>query len=343
MSGFFSEEHLQFFFSNVKIVEKAIMGYQGSYVELLTVLAIAVLAIVSSLAPEKGRQKWRLANQILGIFIFVFVVFTCLGVFGMIRNFHRGLSEIGRENIVALYYMSVPLTVIVSTMLFGGAFCGWMCPTGSLQEFASVLTRKFQSKRKRENYRFSPLFLAGTVFTSMVFLAWVWHLSRTRSFFIEDSCIYWSQAIVIILFFLAINQKKYDIKLRKLRTISFWIIVAAATVSIRITSPVHLGFAKVYDPASFNATAMVIIASLLVPRFWCRYLCPWRLAISWASSKSPRKICLNQDRCVSCGICDNSCEMSAIQMGKIKESECIMCLKCVDNCPTKALEIRKCP
>jgi len=328
------------FFSNIKLVEKAIMGYQGSYVELLTILAIALLAVISSIAPIKYRQLFRFFNQIAGIFIFVFVVFTCLGVFGMIRNFHRGLNEIGRENIVALYYMSVPLTVLVSTMLFGGTFCGWICPTGTIQEFVSFLTKKFHLKRKKSNLHSSLLFLIGTIIAAIIFLIWIWYLSQTRIFFIEDSCIYWSQAIIIILFFLAISQKKFDLKLRKLRVISFWIVVMASLASIRITSPVHLGFAKVYDPASFNATIMVIIASLLVPRFWCKYLCPWRLAICWAADKAPRKIIFEKDKCNSCNKCTDTCDMDAIQKGYIRNSDCIMCMKCIDNCPTNALKLK---
>ena len=120
------EDRLSEVFGNIKLVEKALLGLEGSYVELLTILALGLLAVIPILVPKRHRQRWRHLNQLFGLAIFVFVVFTCLGVFGMIRNFMRGLSEIGRENIVALYYCSVPVTILVTSMLFGPAFCGWI-------------------------------------------------------------------------------------------------------------------------------------------------------------------------------------------------------------------------
>lgn len=142
------EEFLAGFFGNIKFVEKALLGLEGSYVELLTILSLGLLAVLPTIVPERRRQTWRRLNQIFGIVIFIYVVFTCLGVFGMVRNFFRGMNEIGRENIIALYYCSVPVTILVTSMLFGPAFCGWICPTGALQEFAGMLTRKWTLRRK---------------------------------------------------------------------------------------------------------------------------------------------------------------------------------------------------
>ena len=103
--------------------------------------------------------------------------------------------------------------------------------------------------------------------------------------FVEDSSIYWSEVLIILLFVLTFRMSAWDKKLRKLRVLSFVIIVIGAIMSLRITSPVHFGFSKVYDPASFLSTIMVILATLVIPRIWCRYLCPWRCAIAWAGKK----------------------------------------------------------
>ncbi len=111
------EEAIESATANVKLFDKALAGMQGSYVELLTIVALGLLAVLPIFAPRRGRQLFRHLNQIVGIAIFIFVVYTCLGVFGMIRNFHRGLNEIGRENIVALYYCAVPVTVLVMLLV----------------------------------------------------------------------------------------------------------------------------------------------------------------------------------------------------------------------------------
>jgi|GEM_PF-568877 len=333
------ENWLSDLFGNIKIVEKALLGMEGSYVELLTILALGLLAVIPILVPQKHRQRWRHINQVFGIIIFIFVVFTCLGVFGMIRNFFRGLNEIGRENIIALYYCSVPATILVTSLLFGPAFCGWICPTGALQEFAGMFTRKWTRQRKKDQYPFSwPVLLAvlGIIF---VFLLWMYRLSVTRTFFIEDSSIYWSEVLIILLFILAFRLHQWDGKLRRLRTLSFIIIVLGAIIGLRITSPVHFGFAKVYDPASFLSTVMVVLAALVVPRVWCKYLCPWRKVVGWAGKHSVRRIKLDEKKCTQCGTCTAVCDLDAVQEGKIDLNECHMCFSCVDHCPTKAFTI----
>lgn len=334
------EHQLAGFFGNIKLVEKALMGFEGSYVELLTILSLGLLAVLPALVPPRHRQRWRHLNQLCGVVIFIFVVFTCLGVFGMIRNFHRGLSEIGRENIVALYYCSVPATILVTSLLFGPAFCGWICPTGALQEFTGLLTRRWNRRRKAAGYPFSSGALALALVITALFVIWMIRLSLTRMFFVEDASIYWSEVLVLLVLLLSWNLSRWDGPLRKLRLVSFWIVVGASVMSLRVTSPVHLGFAKVYDPASFLSTVMVVLATLVIPRVWCRYLCPWRAAIGWAAAKSVRHIVHDPATCTRCGACDPECELDAVHNGHIKTSECHFCMKCVDRCPRGALSVK---
>jgi len=334
------EEVLERASANIKLVEKAFSGLGGSYVELLTLLALGLLAFIPVVVSRKRRQLFRHLNQLFGIFIFVFVVFTCLGVFGMIRNLHRGLTEIGRENVLALYFCSVPVTVLVTSMIFGPAFCGWICPTGALQEFAGMLFGRWHRKRKQEGYPFSWKVLAVTLAVAAVFLAWMAYLARTRVFFVEDASIYWSEVLILILLLLVWRMGAWDAKLRRLRVISFAIIVAAAIASLRVTSPVHFGFSKVYDPASLLATVIVVLAALVVPHVWCRYLCPWREAIAWAAKHSVRRLETDPDRCIDCGRCTDACMLDAIENGVIDRRECHLCLRCADACPAHAIAIR---
>ncbi len=335
------ERGLSDFSANIKLVEKGLSGLEGSYVELLTILALGLLAIVPVAAPRRRRQLFRHLNQVAGIFIFIFVVFTCLGVFGMIRNFHRGLTEIGRENIVALYYCSVPVTIMAMSMLFGPSFCGWICPTGALQEFIGMLTGRWHRRRKRAGYPFSAMQLAVTLAVAGVFLAWMMYLSATRIFFVEDASIYWSEVLIIVLFLLVWRMAAWDARLRRLRVISFAVVAAAAVASLRVSSPVHFGFSKMYDPASLLSTVMVILAALVVPQVWCRYLCPWREAIAWAGKHSARRLQTDPEKCVGCGRCEEVCGVDAIKKGCVDRRECHFCLKCVDHCPAQAIEMKE--
>lgn len=340
-TGFWAqmEDFFEGISSNLKLVDKALSGLEGSYVELLTILALGLLAVIPVVAPERRRQAIRHATQVFGIVVFIFVVFTCLGVFGMIRNMFRGLEEIGRENIVALYYCSVPVTVLVTSLLFGPTFCGWICPTGALQEFVGMITARWTRSRKKEGWPFSWGLLVTTTTVVGIFLLWMAYLANTRIFFVEDASIYWSEVLILVLVLLVFGMRKWDARLRRLRILSFAIILVGAIVGLRITSPVHFGFSKIYDPASLLATVMVILAALVVPQIWCRYLCPWREAIAWAGKSSVRKLVTDFSACSACGTCTEGCPVDAVTEGKIDPHECHMCLKCVDHCPTRAIRV----
>ena len=332
-------EKIEIISANIKLVDQALTGMEGSYVELLTLLALGLLAIIPVIVPENRRQIYRHLNQIFGIFIFIFVVYTCMGVFGMIRNFHKGLMEIGRENIIALYFVSVPLVVMSTSMIFGPAFCGWICPTGALQEFTGMFCRRFHIMKRNYSSHQKWKALLITLIITFLFFAWIFYLAVTRVFFIEDASIYWSEALIILLFILCFRIKQWDNKLRRLRIFSFLIITAASIAGWRITSPVHFTFSKVYDPASILATVMVILGALVVPNVWCRYMCPWREAIAWAGKHSVRRLETDFSKCTECGVCDAVCSVEAINAGHILQRECHFCFKCVDACPQKAIQV----
>jgi polyferredoxin len=327
--------------SNLKLVEQGLTGMEGSYVEMLTLLAIGLLAALPILAPEGRRQWFRRLSQLLGIAVFLFIVYTCMGVFGMVRNFFRGLSEIGQENILAFYFCSVPVTILATAMIFGPMFCGWMCPTGALQEFAGLLTARWRRRRRAAGWPFSWR-AAGLVAGMLaLFLLGVLYLSRRRVFFVEDSSIYWAEIMLILQAALLWRMPDWDRRLRRLRVVSFWIIVAAAVAGWWITSPVHLVFTKVYDPASLLSTVIVLLGALIVPQSWCRYLCPWREAIGWAARHSTRRLVLAPERCTQCGRCADVCGVEAVRDGVVDRRECHMCLRCVDHCPSQALALKE--
>ena len=81
----------------------------------------------------------------------------------------------------------------------------------------------------------------------------------------------------------------------------------------------------------------IIILSVIIPNFWCRYLCPYGALLGILSFLSMGRINHNPSQCTDCGQCEKFCPgLINIRQGKSTHSfECTACLQCVNVCPEK--------
>jgi polyferredoxin len=82
---------------------------------------------------------------------------------------------------------------------------------------------------------------------------------------------------------------------------------------------------------------VLVVASLFIQNFWCRYLCPYGALLGITSLISPARIRRNPDSCIDCAKCAKACP-SALPVDKlvtIRSAECTGCLECVAVCPAK--------
>lgn len=83
--------------------------------------------------------------------------------------------------------------------------------------------------------------------------------------------------------------------------------------------------------------AILVIASILVQNFWCRYLCPYGALLGLTSFFSPVRIRRDESACIDCAKCAKACP-SVLPVDKlitIKSAECTGCLECVAVCPAQ--------
>jgi polyferredoxin len=83
--------------------------------------------------------------------------------------------------------------------------------------------------------------------------------------------------------------------------------------------------------------AVLVVGSMLIQNFWCRYLCPYGALLGLTSLLSPLRIRRNPETCIDCAKCSKACP-SALPVDKlitIKSAECTGCLECVAACPAQ--------
>jgi NAD-dependent dihydropyrimidine dehydrogenase PreA subunit len=95
-----------------------------------------------------------------------------------------------------------------------------------------------------------------------------------------------------------------------------------------------------YFFAEISATAAIVIGGLLVlsvvvRNFWCRYLCPYGALLGLASLLSPHKIRRDRTSCIDCGQCARACpaHIKVDTVATVISDECSTCLSCIDACP----------
>src|SRR5579859_2563191 len=98
-----------------------------------------------------------------------------------------------------------------------------------------------------------------------------------------------------------------------------------------------LNFFRHLGQAGAITLGVLVVASLFVQNFWCRYLCPYGALLGITSLLSPARIRRNPETCIDCAKCFKACP-SALPVDKlvtIKSAECTGCLECVAVCPAK--------
>ena len=164
---------------------------------------------------------------------------------------------------------------VVSTLLWGRVFCGFLCPFGALQD----LIDRFVPKR----------------------------LKRPLPQWIHDRAVYAKYGILalIVLPALAGSQVSLYQYFEPFGTVFFmspsiglWIIAGA-----------------------------FLTASVVIPRFYCRYACPLGAALGLLSLVSLNRI-TRVEQCDHCKVCEQKCPTGAIRGPKIDFHECVRCNVC---------------
>jgi len=141
-----------------------------------------------------------------------------------------------------------------------------------------------------------------------------------------------------------------DIPLRGLKylLLGFFVWAVANMSAEAIAEFMHAPYGTIADVRMLNffrylgetaaiVLAILVIASILIQNFWCRYLCPYGALLGLVSFFSPLRIRRAEETCIDCAKCATACpsNLAVDKLITIKSAECTGCLECVAICPAE--------
>jgi len=173
------------------------------------------------------------------------------------------------------------------TYIFGKIWCGWVCHLGALQEFIYRPTL-FKGLQNEKSQRILKYIQYG--------------------------------ALVALILQLLITRINFFIKIDPFK-------VAFNLLSVNATGYVLL--------------AVLLISSILIYRPFCRAICPIGLVLGWIEKIPGASKLQITPSCKSCKQCVKACDSNAISSTAdqyiIDQENCIRCGKCLDTCRFKAI------
>jgi polyferredoxin len=217
------------------------------------------------------------------------------------------------------------LIIVALTLVFGRAFCGWVCPVGTTLDAGDFLVGKLFRKRKREgetvrHRRWRTLLLIALV----VFAAFGIPLAG----WFDPLSLFPRTLAASVVPYVASALDKTTLLLYKVPALEG----AAFAIRQRVVPENVTLFSGHFVIAAAFAT--LILLGLIRRRFYCRYVCPagaMLAAVGWASPFGRR---VAAQECTECKRCRNVCRMGAIggRGETTAQAECNLCMDCLTAC-----------
>lgn len=98
----------------------------------------------------------------------------------------------------------------------------------------------------------------------------------------------------------------------------------------------YLFFADISQFALWTIIGIMVF-SIFIKNFWCRYLCPYGALLGLTSLLSPLRITRVKETCIDCDLCTKVCpsNIKVHQVNQVWSDECTSCLRCIEECPVK--------
>jgi polyferredoxin len=199
------------------------------------------------------------------------------------------------------------LAIVALTVVFGRAFCGWICPVGTMHHLASWATRRLRRGPANRVNRWRPHFL-------IKYLLLV--------------------AVLAVALMGSLQVGLLDPLSLAARSFGSGLFPAGHA----LLSPG--GFRPRLVQGAWLTAALFIVllvANRWIARWWCRALCPLGALLGWISRYAIFRIKVDPELCTQCNLCATDCQGADEPFGEHRVSECHVCLNCVARCGESAI------
>ncbi len=225
--------------------------------------------------------------------------------------------------------MLLGLVTLISAIATGRAWCGWLCPLGTI--FDWIPSRKastsepISSRCNKLKYVLLIAVLFGAILGGLTLniIDPITLLFRTVS-----------GAIMPGVAWLIEGAESWLYGFETIRPVLDWIDGLLRGWLLN-NQPFYL-----LNLILLGIFLLILGLNFIRPRFWCRYVCPLGGLLGLISKVSIFRHRVNMDKCISCRKCVRVCPTGAINPDvgfKADISECTLCLNCRESCPTGAI------
>jgi polyferredoxin len=296
-----------------KATGAAIQAYRDAYVPQVfsppargwlyadvTVLALLVLS-GSWFVLSNRPARWITAHLAAALLYFGLFRGGCLCPVGATANAALGVV---RPELIGRAELAIFLVPLVIALFCGRIFCGTVCPLGAIQHLVSP----------RRAWPL-PRWLHRVLLALPVVV-----LFATVGYAFSGKC------------FLVCRLDPYVPVFFQSHA---WVQKITSWITPQFAEP---GLIAVANRDVWLMLAVVLLLGWLIPRVFCRYVCPYGVLLGLLSVVAFRRRHIEPGDCVQCRKCEGECPVQAISVAPGTESiqlsvyQCVQCGRCSSGC-----------
>jgi ferredoxin-type protein NapF len=287
--------------------------------------------------PPRGLHRYRRWSQLF--FLLLFLGFLTLTVWPLGRVYLGAFLVVdplmalnSLVNGVVRWEMLLALVVLLSPLVLGRAFCGYVCPLGFLVELTGPRRQRPKTGRSHEVLRRLPPYILVVVLGFLLF--------SSAAYLVFDPLSLVTRSATTLLFPFLDRMARLggDIlylapPLRGSVDTATGILTGRIIFAHPLMFQLQLGILGMF--------VGVLALSLVERRLWCRYLCPLGALLGLVGRAAVFGRVVDQSKCVNCLKCEAVCPLDAIRgQGLATDpTRCQLGLECADTCPEGAVHL----